>query len=271
MEWVFQRARAAWQDSANTVLLVLAASALCFVLVVPLLAAQVPADWRRPGGAPLHVLGICGGLLFVLSAGFSAAKRAKATSRVSPRIWFALHVWCAWAGILLAALHTAGRYLSPPALILGLALGLMCLGVWARVGLSARIAATFASKRRSFDRRCPVSKDRLRDLMDRKVALLSVIDPGADEALWSPGPRDWLRHPILTARYARLAAREKGITGGRRVIPLAQGYWRALHILASWLLLLALAAHVLVATLLPDLAVRGWEISLWPGNPWAGR
>lgn len=258
--------RTIWEDSANRVLSIMAASAVGFLVVHLLALDHLPAEWRRPGSAPLHVLGLCGALLFVAAAGFSVAKRAGGSGGGgggSPRGWFGLHVAFAWVGILFAAVHAAGRFLTPPALILALAVGLMGLGVWARVRLSADVAATFAAKRAGFGRHPPERKDLLLDVIRRKSALLSTLDPQADEAVWSPTPGDWLRHPVSTGRYASLAARERRLIGSRQSVPAVQGYWRLVHILASYALVLGLAAHVVVVTFFPEYAARGGEIDWW--------
>lgn len=266
MQWLFQAAKATWRDAANKVLLVMAASAVVFAGLHLMVLGYLPADWQRPGSVPLHLLGLGGAILFILSTGFSLAKRIPTTAQTSPRVWFGLHVAFAWIGILLATVHASGRFLTPPALILALALGLMGLGVWARVALSARVAATFAAKRGSFERYHPARKDLLRDLIRQKSALLSRIDPTAEEALWSPTPRDWLRHPILTGRYVSLTARETWLIGSRRSVSAAQGYWRLVHILAALALVLGLAAHIIVVMVFPEYAARGRDVDWWhPG------
>jgi hypothetical protein len=51
---------------------------------------------------------------------------------------------------VLVVIHSAGFLRRPPALLFLALLALIVLGVWARVRLSARMAATFATKQRGF-------------------------------------------------------------------------------------------------------------------------
>ncbi|MEE9276109.1 MAG: hypothetical protein V3V62_12455, partial [bacterium] len=119
------------------------------------LLPDLPRAWRLPGSRPLYAAGAAGALLLFVSAAFLLAKRTGRGG--SPVRWFSAHVVAGAAGTVLAAVHSAGRLRYAPALLLLALLGLVALGVWARVRLSRRISAAFGQKAAAFGAEAPAS------------------------------------------------------------------------------------------------------------------
>jgi hypothetical protein len=225
------------------------------------LLPDLPSDWRKPGSPPLYLIGAAGGLLLLVSAGFLLAKRTGRGG--SPVGWFEAHVLTGTLGAVLAAVHSAGRLRYAPALLLLALAGLLALGVWARVRLSRRMAATFAEKAEGLLAPDPELRERLRAILREKELLLARLDPSAREGTFSPTLAHWLRSPLRSIAYARLAGEESRLLGARRAVPPAQAHWRRVHIALALLFLAGLLGHVAVVTFFAGYVSGGGEI-YWP-------
>ena len=168
---------------------------------------------------------------------------------------------------MLVVVHSAGYLRRPPALLLLALLGLIALGVWARVRLSSRMAATFATKQHAF---IAASGDRaaLASVIERKRALLASLDPAAQEATFSPTLAHWLRTPRATLRYLRLVREENGLVGTRASVGMEQAWWRPLHLALAYLFVLGLAIHVVTVTFFAGYVADGGPITWWHLKAW---
>jgi len=231
-----------------------------------LLARQaLPAAWRTPGSPELYLAGVAGALLLLVSMVFVVVKRS-GRGELAPA-WFVAHVVCSTLGTVLVLIHSAGYLRRPPALLLLALLGLIVLGVWARVRLSSRMAATFATKQRAF---VPAAGDRaaLAAVIERKRALLASLDPAAQEATFSPALAHWLRAPRATLRYLRLVREENSLVGTRASVGMEQAWWRPLHLALAYLFVLGLVIHVITVTFFAGYVADGGPITWWHLTAW---
>ena len=237
---------------------------LLFFLVRP----HLPPAWATPGSPELYLTGVLGAALALMPFAFSLAKRAGWSE--NPPAWFIVHVVAGCIGIGLLIVHSGGYIRRPPALLLAGGIFLVLQGAWARYVLPHRIAATFGSKHRPFMVPGTADKERLAAVIEAKRRLLSLLAPSQSEGTFSPLLSHWLRHPILTFRYARLARQEMQIIGQRRAVPAAQAYWRALHIVVALLFLVGLVVHVATVTFFAGYVADGGPVTWWHLTAWGG-
>ena len=245
----------------DRLLLAVAALAVVGLAVYFSLLPFLPIPWRTPGSLPLYILGITGTLLLLVSLGFVLVKRTGRGG--APPVWFAAHVAASMLGMVLVAIHAGGSFVRSPALLLLVLLALAVIGVWARTRVSGQMSATFASRHANFGAADPAAQDRLREIIEKKTALLERLEPSAAEGTFSLTPAHWLRHPLRAASYRRLEAAENRRIGARSALPLVQAHWRRLHILLAYIFLLGLAGHIFTVTFLAEYAADGREI-VWP-------
>jgi hypothetical protein len=237
-------------------------SLLLYFAVLPLL----PQALRTPGSPVLYAVGAFGACLLLVSMAFVLAKRTGRGG--SPPAWFYAHVVASSLGTVLVAIHSAGYLRRPPALLFLALAALILLGVWARVWLSRRISGTFGTKHGHFAVRGLDLRARLSDVVARKVALLRVLDPGAAEGTFSPTLAHWLRHPRLSARYARLVRVENRLIGTREMVSLQQAYWRAVHLALAYTFVAGLIIHVITVTFFAGYVADGGPITWWHLAAW---
>jgi len=222
--------------------------------------------WREPGSPVLYLTGVAGVVLLLVPAAFALAKRA-GRSR-DPRRWFNAHVTCSLAGAALIAVHSGGFLRRPPALLLAAIVALAALGVWARLRGARRMAETFASKTHVFAPPDAAARERLRQLIAEKRALLKDLDAKANEGTFSVTLSHLLRRPRLALAYRRLAREESRLLGTRRAVGTAQAWWRPLHMALAWIFVLGVAIHVATVTLLAGYVADGGPITWWHLRAW---
>jgi hypothetical protein len=244
--------------------------AIATAVVVVFFAARgaVDAAWSTPGSPQLYLIGVLGCGLLLLPFAFSIAKRSGWSA--SPPTWFIVHVVGACFGLALLLIHSAGQLDGPPALLLAGALFLVLQGAWARTHLPYRIAGAFAGKHRAFQSTPPVDKKALVRIIEDKRALLTLLDPEASEATFSPTLSHWIRRPWRSNRYAGLAREEMRIIGQKRAVPAVQAYWRALHIAIAMALLGGIVVHVITVTFFAGYVADGGPINWWHLADWGG-
>jgi hypothetical protein len=231
--------------------------------------ALLPAlriSWSTPGSPELYVTGVLGALLLLVSMVFVVVKRS-GRGELAPA-WFVAHVVCGSVGTVLVLVHSAGYLRRPPALLLLALLGLIVLGVWARVRLSARMAATFATKQRAFAPAGGESRAALAALIERKRALLASLDAAAREGTFSPTLVHWSRSPRASLRYARLVREENRLMGTRASVGAQQAWWRPLHLALAYLFVLGLVMHVITVTFFAGYVAGGEPITWWHLTAW---
>ncbi|MGQ0546221.1 MAG: hypothetical protein ACT4P3_12935 [Betaproteobacteria bacterium] len=241
-------------------------AALAVAAWFALLRPFLPAALSTPGSPELYIAGVLGALLLLVSMVFVVVKRS-GHGELAPA-WFVAHVVCGTLGTVLVVVHSAGFLRRPPALLLLALLGLIALGVWARVRLSARMSATFGSKQRGFT---PVGGDgraALAAVIGRKRTLLASLDPAAQEATFSPTLGHWVRSPRASLRYARLVREENGLIGTRASVGAQQAWWRPLHLALAYLFVLGLVMHVITVTFFAGYVADGEPITWWHLTAW---
>lgn len=241
-----------------------AVAALClyFVALRPVLSTA----WTTPGSATLYVTGVAGALLLLVSVVFVFVKRTGG-GRAAPA-WFIAHVVCSTLGTVLVVIHSAGYLRRPPALLFLALLALIMLGVRARLRLSRRMAATFATKQRAFFRSIPVDRDEIARVIAQKRALLANLDAQAREATFSPTLAHWMREPLATWRYARLAREEARLIGARASVGAEQAWWRPLHLALAAVFVIGLIVHVITVTFFAGYVAHDGPITWWHITDW---
>ncbi len=245
---------------------IVGAAALAIAAWFALLRRAVPPAWTTPGSPELYLTGVLGASLLLVSMVFVVVKRSGQGS-LAPA-WFVAHIVCGTLGTVLVLVHSAGYLRRPPALLLLALLGLIVLGVWARVRLSGRMAATFATKERGFAPAGRESRAALAAVIERKRALLASLDPAAQEATFSPALVHWLRSPRGSLRYARLIRHENRLMGTRASVGLEQAWWRPLHLALAYLFVLGLVIHVITVTFFAGYVADGGPITWWHLTSW---
>lgn len=236
------------------------APALGAGIALALLSALVD-DGAAPGTPLRQSLAIAGSVLLLVPLAFAIGKRS-GRSRRTPA-WFSAHVLASSLGAVLVTAHAgAGDLLTPPGLVWLALMALLVQGLAARLLLSRPLSTLFASRPGSFREADPELRERLRTVIRAKQALLAALDPGADEALFSPNLRHALRHPWLTWRYARLAATEARLVG-RQEAGLVLAFWRRTHIVLALLFLLGLIVHVALVLFFAGYAAGGDPVGWW--------
>ncbi len=244
------------RDLANRDLISIVALSLLGGVLLAALAPALPGDWGRAGGPLLQAAAAVGAALLLASF---AAVHGKRAGRAGKR-GFRAHVWLASLGAALVFAHGAANLGRPPALLLLLLAGLVALGLWSRTRGAKAMAGTFGAKRAAFFGDRLPAKARLAEIIREKQALLARIEPGAAEALFSPGMRHWRRAPLATLRYLRLAEKEIALTGARAALGPAQATWRIAHRLLAWAFVGGLFLHILIVMLFAGYAADGGRI-----------
>jgi hypothetical protein len=242
------------------------ASALAIAAWFALLRPALQTSWSAPGSPQLYIAGVLGALLLLVSMVFVVVKRS-GHGRLAPA-WFIAHIVCGSVGTVLVVVHSAGFLRRPPALLFLALLGLIVLGVWARVRLSGQMAATFASKQRAFAPVGAESRAALATVIERKRALLASLDPAAQEGTFSPTLAHWLRSPRASLRYARLIREENRLVGTRASVGMQQAWWRPLHLALAYVFVLGLVTHVIVVTFFAGYVAGGEPITWWHLTAW---
>lgn len=253
-------------DISNPVLLGLGIAALTVVPGWLALRPDLPASFQAPGSATLQSMAIVGALLLLVPLAYAAAKRSPSTH--GHALWCSVHAVAALAGTVLVTVHTAGRLLEPPALLLANLLALMTLGLWARTRGARQMADTFATKQGAFAPAAPANRERLRILIAEKRRLLASLDGAADEAVFSLTLAHWLARPRLARRYARLVREEMRLMDQRASVGTAQAWWRALHLALAWVFFAGLAAHVISVVFFAGWVADGEEVNWWHVARW---
>ena len=238
------------------------------VLIVYFAAIQqaLPPAWRTPGSPELYLTGVAGAALLLVSMGFVLAKRTGRGG--SAPAWFVAHVLGGTAGAVLVAIHSAGFLRRPPALLFLALIALVVLGVWARTRGASRMAATFATKRASFAPADPAKRQQFAQIIAAKRALLSELDPAANEGTFSPTLSHWIRSPALAWEYARLVREENRRMGTRGSVGLEQAWWRPLHLAIAYVFVLGLVVHVITVTFFAGYVADGGPITWWHLKDW---
>lgn len=225
--------------------------------------------------APGSILGqssaALGAVLLLAPLAFVVMKRSGRTE--NPPAWFIAHVLATSFGSCLIFIHvTNGNWLSPPGMLLTLMVFLVLQGSLLRVVLSRGFSLLFArsSAPAGFNAPAGLDKAALQDVINAKIALLGKLDPGANEALFSPALKHWLQQPLNSCRYQLLAEHEARMVGARAAVGIELRWSRRIHMLAALGFYLGLIAHVIVMLFFAGYAAGGDEIDWWYITAWGG-
>ena len=210
-----------------------------------------------------------GALLLLAPLAFLVMKRSGRSE--NPPAWFIAHVIATSLGSCLIFIHVAnGNWLSPPGIVLTLMVFLILQGSLLRVVLSRGFSLLFArsSAATGFSAPAGLDKTALQSLIDDKVLLLRNLEPGADEALFSPALKHWLRQPLNSGRYQLLAEREARMVGARSAVGIELRWARRIHMLAALGFYLGLIAHVIVMLFFAGYAAGDGDIDWWYITAW---
>ncbi len=252
--------------SARSILLLAAAVVFCIGLILTW------PHWPAPGSTSGQLIAAVGALLLLAPMVFVVMKRSGLAQ--SPQRWFIAHVIATALGCCLIFAHAAaGNWLSPPGLVLLLMLLLVVQGSLLRAHTSRGFSLLFArtSLATGFSRPDTLDKAALQALIEQKTELLRELDSNADEALFSPALKHWLRHPFKSFRYQQLAQREAAMIGVRARAGFELGWSRRLHMLAALGFYLGLFAHVIVVLFFAGYAAGGETIDWWYITDWGGQ
>ncbi len=243
-------------DLSNRALITILACILSASVFTLILVTSLNGIWGLAGGPLLQAAAAIGAVLLLGSFVAVLAKRRGKPGKAG----FKSHVWLASIGTGLVFAHGASGIMKPPALLFALLLLLIGLGVWSRIQGARMMAQTFGQKRAGFAKPDPATRAKLAELISQKHALLERLAPDASEALFSPQFRHWLRTPMLTLQYVRLAAEESHIVGAAAALPPIQARWRLLHRLAALAFVGGLFAHIVIVMVFAGYASDGGDI-----------
>jgi hypothetical protein len=235
---------------------------ISFFLVRPMLSDA----WRMPGSTVLQSSAIIAVLFFFAPVGFTLNKRT-GVGGVSTR-WFTMHVLATVAGTMLAVIHGSARFGAAPALLLLAIAGLIITGVTARIYLSRNMSATFGTKRRAFKAPDTNHRQQLQALIERKRNLLHDLDPAANEATFSVTLGHFLHSPRQAYAYQRLQRQESILIGARQSVGVLQAWWRPLHIILGYGLIIGLIIHIITVTFFAGYVAEGRDIYWWHLTTW---
>ncbi|MGI9425591.1 MAG: hypothetical protein ACR2PA_20550 [Hyphomicrobiaceae bacterium] len=233
-----------------------------YFLILPFL----PDIMHKPGRPVVYLLGVTGTLLLLVAGAFVLVKRTGRGG--SPVGWFVAHVVCGNVGFVLVAIHTTGKLDRPPALLLLGLLALMALGIWARVRASRTMADTFGTKLAGFATPNVGRHAALRGIIDKKVDVLTRLDPAAHEATFSVTLAHLLRRPGDSIAYLQLARKEQRLIGARASVGPAQAWWRPLHLVLAAIFIVGLLIHVAMVTFFAGYVAEGGPITWWHLTAW---
>ena len=253
-------------DLSERSILLLDGCVLAFAVLV--LAWPAPP---APGSVSGQLCAALGALLLLAPFVFVIVKRSGLAE--SPPAWFIAHVLATTLGSGLIFIHVAsGNWLTPPGLVLALLLFLLIQGSLIRVVQARGFSLLFArsSAAQGFSIPSGLDKTVLKQVIDDKVVLLRRLDGDADEALFSPALKHWLRQPLNSLRYQLLAEREARLVGARAATGITLAWSRRIHMLAALAFYLGLIAHVIVMLFFAGYAAGGDDINWWYVTAWGG-
>ena len=253
-------------DLSARSIVILTGSVVAFASVT-LLWVDTPA----PGSPLAQLCGALGTLLLLTPLAFVIMKRSGLAN--SPPAWFIGHVLATSLGTCLIFIHVAaGDWVSPPGVILLLLVFLILQGSLLRAIFSRGFSLLFArsSAASGFSAPGTLDKAALQRVIDAKIELLRILDPAAEEALFSPALKHWLRHPWNSFRYLALAEREARMIGARASAGIELGWSRRIHMLAALGFYLGLVSHIVVVLFFAGYAADGGSIDWWHITDWGG-
>jgi hypothetical protein len=245
---------------------------IILMVAATIIAATIILLWKdlpAPGSASGQLSAALGATLLFAPLCFSMMKRSGLSA--SPPAWFVAHVISSLLGGGLIFIHVAsGNWFTPPGLVLLLLVFLILQGSLLRAVFSRDFSLLFArsSATQGFTSPASLNKSVLQRIIDEKIRLLSAFAPDKDEALFSPNLKHWLRAPLSSYRYQRLATREAALVGARRSAGIKLSWSRRMHMIAGLLFYLGLFSHIVIMLFFAGYAAQGNGIDWWYITDW---
>ena len=253
----------------------LSTNQLATLAAIAVATLGVTLAWPRmpaPGSTPGQISAAIGALLLLAPLCFSIMKRSGLSD--SPPTWFVGHVLFSILGACLIFVHAAaGDWLSPPGVILALLVFLVLQGSLMRAVVARGFSLLFARSSAPLGFHAPAGLDRsaLQAVIDDKTELLRHLDRDANEALFSPALKHWLRSPLRSCRYQWLAEREARMVGARADADPGLAWARRIHMLIAAAFYLGLLAHVIVVLFFAGYAAGDGPVDWWHVTAWGGQ
>lgn len=221
----------------------------------------------RPGDPAGHLIGVAGALLMGAGLLFPLVKRTTPLASLKPW-WHQGHLLLGALGAAMAFVHLSARLGKAPTLVALAVLALLLLGAYGRLLAGRLVHTTFAGDHLVFLPADPTRMDGLPVVRARKEKLLAKLDPRAVEATFTLTLWHWIRHPLASTGYARLALEEERLVGRRRkgstgLVVLIQRNWRLLHLVMVGLMLLGVLAHSVMVLFFAGYVAEGVEPYWW--------
>ena len=254
-----------YRPDISNLSIILMVAAFVIAVAIVLLCKDLPA----PGSPSGQLSSALGTALLLAPLCFSLMKRSGLSA--SPPSWFVAHVISSLLGGGLIFIHVAsGNWFTPPGLVLLLLAFLILQGSLLRAVFSRDFSLLFARSSAAQGFTSPPSLDKsvLQSIIDEKTRLLSAFAPTEDEALFSPNLKHWLRAPLASLKYQRLAAREAALVGARSGAGLKLSWSRRIHMIAGLLFYIGLLSHIVVILFFAGYAAQGEAIDWWYITDW---
>ena len=245
--------------------IILMVTAIIITAAIILLCKDSPV----PGSPSGQLSAALGTTLLLAPLCFSLMKRSGLSA--SPPSWFVAHVLSSMLGGGLILIHVAsGNWFTPPGLVLLLLAFLILQGSLLRAVFSRDFSLLFArsSAAQGFTSPTSLDKSLLQRIIDEKTRLLFAFAPNESEALFSPNLKHWLRAPLASFKYQRLAARESALVGARSSAGVKLSWSRRMHMVAGFLFYLGLLSHIVVILFFAGYAAEGEAIDWWYVTDW---
>ncbi len=245
---------------------------IILMVAATIIAAAIILLWKdlpAPGSVSGQLSAALGATLLFAPLCFSMMKRSGLSA--SPPAWFVAHVISSLLGGGLIFIHVAsGNWFTPPGLVLLLLVFLILQGSLLRAVFFFVFSLLFArsSATQGFTSPASLNKSVLQRIIDEKIRLLSAFAPDKDEALFSPNLKHWLRAPLSSYRYQRLATREAALVGARRSAGIKLSWSRRMHMIAGLLFYLGLFSHIVIMLFFAGYAAQGNGIDWWYITDW---
>ena len=251
------------------------ALSLIFLCAVYLLAGVKWLPWDLRPGSPLgQSLGICAALILAGTLYYVPVRRSDNTSLSKPvaQTW---HSLAGTLGVTLAIAHCGFALREWSTLVLLATIGLFITGLYGRVIAPLRTGATFGRDATPYA--TPVQSDetskQVRELIRTRRSLLKTLSADARESEFILRWRHWTRYPYVSYQYYRLIAVERRLLAdhplsGNSRIPVAQRYWRRLHLWLAVLFIIGIVAHIITTVFFAGYVADGREIYWWHLASW---
>jgi hypothetical protein len=226
----------------------------------------LPPAWRTAGSPELYLVGVAAAAFLMVPVVFSLVKRCGRAA--APRLWFIAHLLAGSLGLVLAVIHSATNWTRVPAVLVLLTTFLVLQGFWARIRGGDRLAAITASRPEAFLAADPEVRASLQSVIAAKRDLLARLDSGAAEGTFSPTLAHWLKNPVGTLAYTRLARREARLMNAQVSADPVLANWRKVHIAAAYLVVVGLIIHVVTVTFFAGYVAGDSEITWWHLAEW---